>query len=359
MHYTKRRPRAILATSSPKLETLLDHEETTPTINIHCIAADVVKFFNENPTQTKLSRKNSQLLYSFLKINNSNNATKIIAVSRKTIGTGAQGKVKIGYDVITKKKMAIKIRVPNETDQNDWHSEANILSELGQLHGTLTRKDPFKYYIVSDFFSNSQTLKNYLKENPNLPKTNKLKIILKIIDQLELIHEKNIVHGDLNFSNILINSDEKIKIIDFGYSYELNADKIAKFTKKERCFDELAERLLWLAPERDPWRAEEILTTIESSQQSWLSGTVSSSARQNISQWIKEEEYGFYHTSSDVYSLGYGINKYINKYPQDPDIINLCIQMCKLNPFERLTLETIKTQCNELLIQQTHLLKLN
>jgi serine/threonine protein kinase len=360
MHYTKFRPKALIATISSQLfEPSLSTEENTPTIDTQFLATEAaIQFFSENPTQTKLSRKNSQLLYSFLKITTPTHNTQIIAISRQTIGKGSQGKVKLGYDVITKKKVAIKIKVPNEADQHYWYSEASFLKELGQLHGTLTREDTFKSYIVSDFFSNSQTLKKHLKENPNLSKTNKLKIILKIIEQLELIHEKNIVHGDLNFNNILINNDEKIKIIDFGYSYELNTNKIAKFTRKDTGFDEVEGKLLWLAPERDPWKAEEILTEIESSP-FYTSNIMLINIHKNISQWIKEEDYGFYHTSSDVYSLGYSINRYINPYPQDPDITNLYTLMCKSNPFERLTLEEVNKQCNELLMEQTYLLKLS
>ncbi|EAR92711.3 kinase domain protein (macronuclear) [Tetrahymena thermophila SB210] len=48
----------------------------------------------------------------------------------------------------------------------------------------------------------------------NLPKNN---LIIQYV-AIEYLHEHNIVHGDIKLSNILINSSDKIKIIDFSES---------------------------------------------------------------------------------------------------------------------------------------------
>ena len=38
------------------------------------------------------------------------------------------------------------------------------------------------------------------------------------------IHSKNIVHGDIKLSNIMIKKSGQIKVIDFGYSTILTSD---------------------------------------------------------------------------------------------------------------------------------------
>ncbi len=46
-----------------------------------------------------------------------------------------------------------------------------------------------------------------------------LSIALQLVESLELVHQNNIIHCDINPSNILINrSDGRIKLIDFGIS---------------------------------------------------------------------------------------------------------------------------------------------
>lgn len=52
------------------------------------------------------------------------------------------------------------------------------------------------------------------------------KIMLQILDAVNYLHEKNIIHGDFNIENVLINPENlEIKIIDFGLSKILNNEE--------------------------------------------------------------------------------------------------------------------------------------
>lgn len=47
---------------------------------------------------------------------------------------------------------------------------------------------------------------------------------LPIIDALEKMHEKNLIHRDINPDNIIVREDETLKLIDFGSAREYASD---------------------------------------------------------------------------------------------------------------------------------------
>ena len=49
-------------------------------------------------------------------------------------------------------------------------------------------------------------------------------IVLGLAD----LHQKNIVHRDLKFSNVMLDRDGHLKLTDFGLSKILEGDKLAK-----------------------------------------------------------------------------------------------------------------------------------
>jgi len=83
--------------------------------------------------------------------------------------------------------------------------------------------DNGNFYIAMEYFK-SQNLIDYVKNN-SLEYTEKLQIVLDILNGIQDAHDKRIIHRDLKPSNILINEEKKIKIIDFGISkiLDLNA----------------------------------------------------------------------------------------------------------------------------------------
>ena len=70
------------------------------------------------------------------------------------------------------------------------------------------------YYIVSEYFE-GQTLKEYIYNNI-LDKNSIINIVSQIVKALEIANTNNLYHGSLNPNNILIDSNENIKIFDFG-----------------------------------------------------------------------------------------------------------------------------------------------
>ncbi|WP_438965087.1 protein kinase family protein [Flavobacterium sp.] len=79
-----------------------------------------------------------------------------------------------------------------------------------------------KNYIVLEYIE-GDNLFEYVKNN-NLTEKSKISIINQIINAIELIHCKKIIHGDIHFGNIFC-TNNLIKFIDFGLSHELNGNQ--------------------------------------------------------------------------------------------------------------------------------------
>jgi serine/threonine protein kinase len=81
--------------------------------------------------------------------------------------------------------------------------------------------------ILEDFgaFSFRQLLDSHIESNSNFSLPEFLKIAIKITEILGQIHSSNIIHKDINPSNIVFNPETGIlKIIDFGISTQLSRE---------------------------------------------------------------------------------------------------------------------------------------
>ncbi|MCA2640691.1 MULTISPECIES: AAA family ATPase [unclassified Microcystis] len=97
--------------------------------------------------------------------------------------------------------------------------------------------------LLEDF--GGQSLKSILDQSPfNLEEF--LKIALKITEALGVIHKANIIHKDINPSNIVYNpKTEQLKVIDFGISSQLSQEFISVISPYQ-----LEGTLAYIAPEQ-------------------------------------------------------------------------------------------------------------
>ncbi|KIK91333.1 hypothetical protein PAXRUDRAFT_635581 [Paxillus rubicundulus Ve08.2h10] len=98
--------------------------------------------------------------------------------------------------------------------------------------------------LVSPWVENG-TLTRYL-EGPgrDIPKEEKIAILVKVGEALHYIHSEHVVHGDLTGSNILINSECQPLIADFGLSSILEEYNVTSYFKSCR-----PGAIRWVAPE--------------------------------------------------------------------------------------------------------------
>ncbi len=139
---------------------------------------------------------------------------------KECVGRGAFGVVWKAYDPELDRHVAIKLP---RAGQFDPQSEAmfarearaaaqlnhpNIVSvfEVGRENGQL--------YIVSEFVD-GVTLESWLSGGRPCNEE-ALRLFLKVVEALQFAHEKGIVHRDLKPSNIMLDSEHKPQLMDFG-----------------------------------------------------------------------------------------------------------------------------------------------
>jgi len=135
------------------------------------------------------------------------------------ISSGTFGDVYKGQNDRTKEMVAIKIEKKCSDICATLKSEAKIYQYLGKLDGFPQLKwfgTDVKYnYLVIDLFHISLfTLK---KNNQNI----ELNIILhfgqQMIERLEILHSKFLLHRDVKPDNFLLDENNKVFLIDFGF----------------------------------------------------------------------------------------------------------------------------------------------
>lgn len=114
-----------------------------------------------------------------------------------------------------------------------------LKNEVNQLH-LLASSGVTPKVITYEFNSDANYLiMEVVKGKPinqlNLNLLQKLKLMLKIIDAVKIIHDNEIVHADLKPANILIDVNNKIKIIDFDISIYNNKNYFKGYGSRHYC----------------------------------------------------------------------------------------------------------------------------
>lgn len=75
----------------------------------------------------------------------------------------------------------------------------------------------------------------------NYPETFCKYVCLRVLQGLRYLHERHILHRDIKSDNILVATDGKIKLADFGYATQLTSESENRISK--------VGTVCWMAPE--------------------------------------------------------------------------------------------------------------
>ena len=142
------------------------------------------------------------------------------------LGSGAMGSVYLAEDPRIKRKLAIKVvkvdAIRSEADRKEFLARFQREAEVS---GVLNNPGIVTIYDVGDSevgpflameYVPGKTLDGLIKSATPLPLRTKLSIAADIATALDHAHAHDVIHRDVKPGNVMVNSDVKAKLMDFG-----------------------------------------------------------------------------------------------------------------------------------------------
>jgi len=175
------------------------------------------------------------------------------------IGAGGMGEVYRARDERLGRDVAVKVLppdlVPDESVRKRLRKEAQALSKLNhpniEILFELGSKDGAEFLVVE--YVPGVTLSDRLAQGP-LPEREIARLGVQLANGLGAAHSQGVVHCDLKPSNLRINPDGRLKILDFGIAKSLRVTRESSkydVTTESTAGDQgVAGTLPYMAPEQ-------------------------------------------------------------------------------------------------------------
>jgi serine/threonine-protein kinase len=144
---------------------------------------------------------------------------------RGTLGEGAMGVVHDGWDPRIGRRVAIKtVRLPAEPDPETTEAIARFRREA-QAAGSLGHPNivtVYDYGETSDIafivmeYVDGPTLKTLLDRSERFALSDIVDIMEQLLAGLQFSHARGVVHRDIKPANVMLTSEKRVKIADFG-----------------------------------------------------------------------------------------------------------------------------------------------
>ncbi len=147
---------------------------------------------------------------------------------RRVLGSGAQATVWLAHDPRLDREVAVKLLDPHgdALALRMWLQEARAVSRLTHPHivPVFEADDgDGEPYLVFEYVP-GLTLAERRRSQPAMPPREAVSLMLGILDALAAAHELGIVHRDLKPSNVLLGSDGRPRVMDFGIAARISTD---------------------------------------------------------------------------------------------------------------------------------------
>ena len=148
------------------------------------------------------------------------------------IGTGGMSDVYKAKDHILGREVAVKVLkqefAEDVTFVTKFRSEAQ--SAAGLEHANIVNiydvgSENGMYYIVMEYVEGI-TLKTYIEKKGRLNFKEAISIAIQVGRGIEAAHNKGIIHRDIKPQNIIISTEGKVKVTDFGIARASSSNTI-------------------------------------------------------------------------------------------------------------------------------------
>jgi serine/threonine protein kinase len=107
-----------------------------------------------------------------------------------------------------------------------FNQEIKIMESLEHKNIVSIKETSDNYFIME--YCDLGDLKSLIDKQMNRVISKREYFISRILEGVQYLHSKNIIHNDLKLSNIFITKDDKVKVGDFGLSCFLGSDFFKK-----------------------------------------------------------------------------------------------------------------------------------
>ena len=154
---------------------------------------------------------------------------------QEPIGEGGAGQVFLAWHRNLKKRVVLKKIKEKYVGRINERGEADILKKLHhrylpQVYDFIQIED--EVYTVIDYIDGN-TLMDYIDQGVRFDEQQIIKWLKQLCEALEYLHSQNppIIHSDIKPSNIMVDIEGNICLIDFNISFdETDIDKISGYT---------------------------------------------------------------------------------------------------------------------------------
>jgi len=181
----------------------------------------------------------------------------------RQLGAGGMGAVYEAVDTMVERRVAIKMLREEIARQPDlierFRVEAVLLAKLNHPC-TATLYNFFRegndYFMVLEFVP-GRTLEEVLRQCGRLPVDTAVSILRQTLDGMAHAHEVGVLHRDIKPANIMVTSDGRVKVTDFGIARVLGSSHITRAGR-------IIGTMEYIAPERLRWEEADIRSDIYS-----------------------------------------------------------------------------------------------
>ena len=148
------------------------------------------------------------------------------------VGAGGMSDVYKAKDHILDREVAVKVLkaefAEDVTFVTKFRSEAQSAARLE--HPNIVNiydvgSENGMYYIVMEYVEGI-TLKTYIEKKGRLNFKEAISIAIQVGRGIEAAHKKNIIHRDIKHQNIIISTEGKVKVTDFGIARAASSNTI-------------------------------------------------------------------------------------------------------------------------------------
>ncbi|ELU03128.1 hypothetical protein CAPTEDRAFT_112307, partial [Capitella teleta] len=186
----------------------------------------------------------------------------------QTLGEGTYGKVRLAIEKETGLKYAIKSIKKKQigSDLGRVRREIEIMSSLSHPH-IISIYEVFenadKIVLIMEHATGGE-MYDFINDKMGLYDDEARKFFRQIVSAVKYLHQNGIVHRDLKLENILLDSENNVKIVDFGLANIYGGSRLLETYCGSPLYasPEIVNGLPYKGPEVDCWSLGVLLYTM-------------------------------------------------------------------------------------------------